>query len=499
MNKRRRFTARKPFLIFIVGFLFAIILVFSGSKAYEATSTDRFCASCHNVHPHAIASWKLSTHYDNKRGIVVHCIDCHLPPSGLYKFSEKVQTGLRDVYGTLFKDVSKINWEEKSQLEHAVHHTYKTSCIACHQNLFPLGLTKEGEEAHLYYDRNPDDLHCINCHLGVGHFSENTIHAKNVGFGITAEADTIYDNAANLTGFEDFSEQIPGTGVSFDMIAMQGGSFLMGSPAEEKMRDSDEGPQVNVELSPFYIGKLEVSWDEYLTFFSETSSEGRMSEEELSKKQLDGITGPTPPWGAPDQGWGKGKMPAMSMSHYAATVYCEWLSKRTGKKYRLPTEAEWEYASRAGTQGAYFFNGTASDYSDKGLMKKIFGVDTTTINTYVIYEQNSQGKTAGPGSVLPNPFGLKNTLGNVAEFCSDYYQENAFSIYTDGIKDPKGPEEGEEYVVKGGSYKSDGSGVRCASREPTQTKAWLNTDPQMPKSKWWYSDQNYVGFRVVCE
>jgi formylglycine-generating enzyme required for sulfatase activity len=333
----------------------------------------------------------------------------------------------------------------------------------------------------------------------VGHFSEHTVHAKNVGFGISAEADTIFDNAFELTGFEDFSEQIPGTGINFDMIAIEGGSFLMGSPSEEKMRDSDEGPQIKVELTPFYIGKLEVSWDEYLTFFTETSSEGRLSEEELNKKQLDGITGPTPPWGAPDQGWGKGKMPAMSMSHYAATVYCEWLSMRTGKRYRLPTEAEWEYACRAGTSGAYFFEGTAADYSEKGFIGKIFGTETDTINNYVIYEQNSLGRTSGPGAVLPNPFGLKHTLGNVAEFCSDYYQENTFSLYEEGVRDPKGPDSGEEHVIKGGSYRSDAGNVRCASREPTQTKAWLNTDPQMPKSKWWYSDQNYVGFRVVCE
>ncbi len=492
--------SRNLILIFAAGFIIAVLLIFSGNRLIKVTNTDKFCASCHEVHPQAITSWKLSTHHDNKRGIVVHCIDCHLPPSGLVKFSEKVRTGLRDVYGTLFKDVSEINWEEKSKLEHAVHYTYKNSCIACHQNLFPLGLTKEGEEAHLYYDRKPESLHCINCHLGVGHYSKTTLHAKNVNFGATLIQDTIYDRATELDSFINFTEHIPGTGISFEMIALNGGSFFMGSPGNEKMRDDDEGPQVSVELSPFYIGKYEISWDEYLRFFIETSTEGRLSEEDLRMDQkTDGISGPTPPWGAPDQGWGKGKMPAMSMSHYAATIYCEWLSLRTGKKYRLPTEAEWEYASRAGTDGPYFFPGSALDYSDKGMIKKIFGVDTSIISRYVVYEENSKGHTAGREAVLPNPSGLVHTLGNVAEFCSDYYRDNTFSLYTDGIRNPTGPEQGEEYVVKGGSYKSDASQVRCASREPTQTNEWLNTDPQMPKSRWWYSDQIYVGFRVVCE
>ncbi|MGC9343621.1 MAG: cytochrome c3 family protein [Bacteroidales bacterium] len=124
MKKIFRFFRRKAVILFLLGFLAAVLLVFSGNKAIKATNTDEFCASCHNVHPHATTSWKMSTHYDNKRGVVVHCVECHLPPEGLYKFTEKVKTGMRDVYGTLFKDVSTLNWELKSSLEYAVHHTY---------------------------------------------------------------------------------------------------------------------------------------------------------------------------------------------------------------------------------------------------------------------------------------------------------------------------------------------------------------------------------------
>lgn len=494
-----RFFRRKGVLLVLIGFLAAVLLIFSGGKVYKYTSTDEFCNSCH-VHPHSTTSWKMSTHYDNKRGIVVHCVDCHLPPEGLYKFTEKIRTGIRDVYGTLFKDVEKLNWEFKSTLEVAVNHTYEESCIACHENLFPIGLTREGEDAHLHYDQHKDELHCINCHLAVGHYSETNIHAKNVDFGLEEkEADTIYQSAAQITDFSNFTETIPGTTIDFNMIAIPSGSFMMGSPESESFRENDEGPQVEIEVSPFFMAEIEVTWEQYMTFFSETGSEGRTSEGELQEIEVDGITGPTPPWGDPSQGWGKEKRPAITMSHYAATVFCEWLSRKTGKSYRLPTEAEWEYAARGGTTGPYFFEGTAKDYSSETLRSKILGVDTSRINSYAIYKENSLGRTHLPDDVLPNPFGLKHMLGNVAEFCSDFYSPVIYTQYEDGIRDPKGPEMGEEYVIRGGSFNADASGLRIANRQQTKTEAWLKTDPQMPKSIWWYSDAVHVGFRVVCD
>ncbi len=483
---------RRTWMFFLMGFALAILLIFSGNKAVEATSTDEYCASCHDVHPQATAAWKRSTHYDNKRGVVVHCVECHLPPAGLPKFTTKVTTGVRDIYGTLFMDVSAINWEEKSRVENAVHHTFESSCLHCHKNLFPIGLTEEGQQAHLYYDNNRTNLNCLNCHIGVGHYSEATRHARNVYFGSSTEAaGVIYHEPARVDEFENFTERVPGTGISFDMIAVDGGKFMMGSPESEDLRDNDEGPVHEVKVDPFFIGRLEVSWDEYLAFFSETGGEGRMSEEEVAEKNVDGISGPTPPWGAPDQGWGKGKRPAITMSYYAATVYCDWLSKKTGKTYRLPTEAEWEYAARGGTEGPYFFSGEASDYTSEGFFKKFFGADTAMINTYAVYRENSRGKTAEPEAVHPNPFGIKNMLGNVAEFCSDVYHP-AYGNMDDS------PGNGE-HVIRGGSYKSDARDLRCAARDYTRTADWLKTDPQMPKSKWWYSDQVHVGFRVVCE
>ena len=491
------FFKKRAVIFILTGFFVALLLVFSGKKAVQITSTDEFCASCHNVHPHVINTWKMSTHYDNKRGIIVHCVDCHLPPEGHGRLAEKAKTGIRDVYGAIFKDVENINWEQKSSLQYAVHHSFKESCIDCHENNFPLGLTKKGEEAHLYYSRNEDELHCINCHLSVGHYSEN-IHAQNVDFGKEEILDTIYEYATLVEEFENFTENIPGTSVSFNMKAIPEGKFLMGSPEKEKGRELDEGPVVEVQISKFFMAELEVSWNEYLAFFNETYSEGRLTEKALSEMEVDGITGPTPPWGDPSQGWGRGKRPAITMSFHAAEVYCEWLSMKTGKKYRLPTEAEWEYAARAGTTGPYFFDGDVGDYNTEGILKKVFGVDTSTINTYAIYKENSMGKSQESEMVLPNTYGLKNMSGNVAEFCQDYYNADIYKSYSGSI-DPKGPTTGEEHVVRGGAFNAAPKNLRLADRNYTKSKAWLKTDPQMPKSIWWYSDAIHVGFRVVCE
>ncbi len=231
-------------------------------------------------------------------------------------------------------------------------------------------------------------------------------------------------------------------------------------------------------------------------------SEGRIDPNFVMKHNAnspDAITGPTPPFGIPDQGWGGGKRPAITMTYYAATTYCQWLSKVTGKHYRLPTEAEWEYACRAGTETPYFFPGSPKQFSKKGLRSKLFGADTTTINSYVVYMLNSHGKTQEPSFVKPNPFGLKNTEGNVMEFCSDWYADDAYSQTSAVVKDPKGPTGGTEHVVRGGDYASDASDVRSAARDYTRTSDWLRTDPQQPKSIWWYSDIKGIGFRVVCE
>lgn len=490
---------KKPLFLGICAGVLLVLLIRTGNSL---TSTDRFCESCH-VHPQATSSWKLSTHFDTKSGTVTHCIECHLPPGGVAYVAQKTRLGVKDALGKVFKDASKFNWEERSQLEHAKTYVFRDACLDCHRNLFPLQLTDKGEEAHLYYERREDELRCINCHLYVGHFDPNA--AKEIDFILTTTvAAEIYTEPAVVEGFSDYSEYIPGTSVSFEMIAVPGGDFTIGSPESERYRRSDEGPSRTVAVSPFWMGRIEVTWDEFEAWYRATSGEGRTDTRMIDAArdpQIDAVTGATPPYVPPDQGWGRGKRPTITMTYHAALAYCDWLSEVTGKKYRLPTEAEWEYACRGGTSTPYYFEGDPKKLTQERFLNRLFGTDTMVLDAQVIHAGNSRGKTHEPGDMEENPFGLVNMLGNVREFCLDWYEPDAYAGYPEGVAivDPRGPDSGTEHVVRGGSFRSDAVRLRSAARDYTRTEAWLVTDPQIPKSIWWYSDCTDVGFRVVCE
>jgi formylglycine-generating enzyme required for sulfatase activity len=499
----KSFFRNKLLLLIITGFLLGIVATLCSNKAIKATSTDSFCEVCH-VHPHVFNSWKLSSHYVTTSGVKVGCVECHLPPEGEGYLKEKIRLGAKDIWGYLTKDSAEFNWEGRRTVEMARHFTYQESCVKCHVNLFPLTLTKEGQDAHLYYSRNEKDLLCLNCHIDVGHYDPNRKHTRNVEFGSGTSANQeVFTAPAIVTGHETFTETIPQTTVSFKMVAIPGGSFEMGSPESEQMRSSDEGPVKKVNITPFFMAETEITWDEFLAFYASTAGEGRSTDTEgartLADADVDAISGPTPPYGQPDQNWGMGSRPAITMSYKAAEVYCQWLSQVTGKRYRLPTEAEWEYAARGGTSTPYFFEGNPRDFSEKGVFGKFFGKKNENIGKYIIYKTNSLNKTQTPDQVEANPFGLKNMLGNAAEYCADWYAADAYTAISDGSTDPKGPATGEEKVVRGGAFKSDPGRVRSAARDYTRTEAWLVTDPQIPKSMWWLSDCNHVSFRVVCD
>jgi sulfatase modifying factor 1 len=497
----------KKFLIwFVPGLLVGIFIVLGANKIIDNTSTNEYCVSCH-IHPAADASWKRSVHYETESGYRVACGECHLPPKGEHYLWEKGTTGLRDLWSYWTKDSASFDWNERGRLEVARDHVFESSCIKCHENLFPLTLSKEGEDAHLYYKQTAKtpELHCINCHLNAGHYIAGYTHGSNKTFGMTPSAPKeLFKEPASVSEFKSFTEQIPNSSVSFRMITVPGGTFKMGSPTDEPFRKEDEGPVREVEISPFFMAEVEVTWDEYLAFYAQTSAEGRTTDTEGIRSgraaETDAISGATPPYGQPDQGWGMGQRPAISFSFHAAETYCKWLSKVTGKIYRLPTEAEWEYACRGGTATPYFFPGDPDKFQKTGLRSKLSKNDTAVISSFIIYKGNSPSKTQPPGMVKTNPFGLKNMSGNVAEFCSDWYQPDAYSLYHEGsVRDPKGPESGEEHVIRGGSFLDMAGNVRSAVRDHTRTDDWLRTDPQIPKSIWWYSDCFNVGFRVVCE
>jgi nitrate/TMAO reductase-like tetraheme cytochrome c subunit len=178
---------RIKFWLTVSGFGAGIVFLLAAKAVMNITSTDKYCISCH-IHPSADQSWKLSTHFNNKSGTIVHCVECHLPPAGHGYLFAKAKHGLKDAYGYFIKDSSAINWEKKKLLESAKAFVYENSCLKCHENLFPVNLSVDGGNAHLFYTTSNDPLNCINCHLNVGHYDKYAIHAHDSGFGVIATA-----------------------------------------------------------------------------------------------------------------------------------------------------------------------------------------------------------------------------------------------------------------------------------------------------------------------
>jgi formylglycine-generating enzyme required for sulfatase activity len=494
---REAFSKRKSSTLIVFGMLLGFTLLLGGRAGVEYTSSDKYCDQACHSHPEATQTWIKSPHFSTKSGVVTHCTDCHLPAGGAEFYTEKARLGLQDIYGKTFKNVAKIDWQTKQSLEHAATFSYDSACVRCHQNLFSAGLSKKGVDGHLHYQRSQARMRCINCHLHTGHFRGKKEEAtEDVAEKNDRELDRTFPG--NPQGFSNYSEEIPGSEVKFRMVAVPGGTFQMGSPPNEAYRRPDEGPVHPVKLSPFWMGRVEVSWREYEVYLAQRGSKTR-TRDSANPGAPDAVTGPTPPYGSPDQGWGRGARPAITMTHHAAEKYCEWLSVVTGKKYRLPTEAEWEYAARAGTTHPYFFDGDPARFTTRRWLNHILGVRISPLGDFAWYLQNAGSKTHPAEGTKPNPWGLLNMLGNVREFCLDWYAPDEYAAVAGEVLNPRGPAGGKEHVVRGGSYRSDGADLRCAARDHTRNDDWMLTDPQIPKSVWWYSDCSDVGFRLVRE
>ena len=278
--------------------------------------------------------------------------------------------------------------------------------------------------------------------------------------------------------------EIPGTGVSFEMVPIKGGEFVMGSSPGDPMHKADEAPQHRVKVAPFWMGKFEVTWSEYELFMYPT--EERKKRESLqSPAELhalaDAVTRPTSPYVEMSFGMGKDGYPAISMTQHAANTYCKWLSAKLGQYYRLPTEAEWEYACRAGTTTAYSF-----------------GDDESKLGEYAWYADNSNFKYQKIGTKKPNPWGLHDMHGNVVEWCLDQYDPEAYKQFTGAIVENPWVKATEPYphAVRGGSWDDDPDALRSAARRGSD-RSWKMQDPQLPKSIWYHTDAQFLGFRII--
>lgn len=295
--------------------------------------------------------------------------------------------------------------------------------------------------------------------------------------------------AADPAELKPYTEAIPGTELKFEMLPIKGGTFTMGSPESEAKRNNDEGPQHKVELAPFWMGKLEVTWDEYDQFafsmdLKKKKREGvDAAKQPATEKASDAVTRPTPPYADETFGFGRKGQPVICVTHHSAMEYTRWLSAKTGKSYRLPTEAEWEYACRAGTSTAYSF-----------------GNDPDQLGEYAWYAENAE-KPQTVGKKKPNPWGLHDMHGNVAEWCLDRYVADIYSMFSKVGGAVKGPivlptAAEYPYVARGGSWDDDAEKLRSAVRLSSNLE-WSIQDPQRPQSIWWHTDATFVGFRLV--
>ncbi|MFK7818914.1 MAG: formylglycine-generating enzyme family protein [Planctomycetaceae bacterium] len=321
-----------------------------------------------------------------------------------------------------------------------------------------------------------------------------------------------------------YTMSIPGRDdVKFTMVPIPGGTYIMGSAANEKGRKDDEGPQVKVEVKPFWMAKTEVSWAEYQAFmatyaiFKEreslasgmitklTSSEfkklkGEKLEsflKELGERQRkvvypddigDAITAPTPLYepGTTYQLGEDPEHPAVTMSQYAARQYTKWLSLMANNFYRLPTESEWEHAARAGSKTRYFF-----------------GDDPAKMNEYAWYTENSDDVYHHVGTKKASPWGLHDIYGNVSELVIDQYEADAYKKLTGkdrwlATETIMPTTKIFPQVHRGGSWDSSTEDLRSAARFRTDA-SWRDSDPNIPLSPWWFTEEPAmeVGFRIV--
>ncbi|MCE5267786.1 MAG: formylglycine-generating enzyme family protein [Planctomycetaceae bacterium] len=290
--------------------------------------------------------------------------------------------------------------------------------------------------------------------------------------------------ATDEKGMKPYVEKIVSTDVKFDMAPIPGGTFKMGSPANEKNRKADEGPQIQVNVDPFWMGKHEVTWSEYELWGLGLDKQRRNALKMVATpwdKLSDARAIPTKPYADMSFGMGKEGYPAICMTQFAAKMYCRWLSAKTGRYYRLPTEAEWEYACRAGTDTAYSFGN-----SDKKL------------GDYAWFEGNSDEKYHKVGKKKPNPWGLYDMHGNVSEWCLDQYVADRYKQLAGKVADNPVLPVTKEYpqMVRGGAWTDEAPALRSAARRGS-SKDWKAQDPQIPQSIWYHTDANFVGFRVV--
>lgn len=291
--------------------------------------------------------------------------------------------------------------------------------------------------------------------------------------------------ATGEADMKPYKEKIEQADVSFELLPIPSGTFMMGSPEDEPDRNEDEGPQREVKIDAFWMSKTEITWDVYdvwasdLDIFRRKVMGLKSSPRDVFADKFQ-ISQPTKPYTDMTFGMGKRGYPAICMTQHAARTFCKWLSAKTGRYYRLPTEAEWEYACRAGTTTAYSF-----------------GDDPDELEDYAWFFDNTEEGYEKAGKKKPNPWGLHDMHGNVAEWVLDQYDDTGYESLEDSTDNPLNvPLTLYPRVVRGGGWEQFPEECRSASRLASE-EDWKKQDPQVPKSIWYHTEARNVGFRVV--
>jgi formylglycine-generating enzyme required for sulfatase activity len=245
-------------------------------------------------------------------------------------------------------------------------------------------------------------------------------------------ASTVAQAPAAAAG-QAYRETIANTVVTFDLVLVPGGTITVGGKS--------------MDVKPFYIGKTEITWDQYDVF-------ALGLDQPKAGSGADAIARPSQPYSAPDYGWGHAGYPAISIARPAAEAFAAWLSKKTGKTYRLPTETQWLMAAAMAV-----------------------GKDPLTpqrIDAMSWNAGNASARTHASATKAADALGLFDLFGNAAEWVSA----------------------GDAYVTRGGSFR-DAADKMGPNARAVQDDSWNERDPQLPKSRWWLSDAPFVGFRVV--